>query len=106
MIKETVMVSGYYTGEPTITQVVLRKLQSRLESRRDRRMAVRENNPSIPAFVRLFLTLAGFVCCTIAAFSLTIVAGFAVAGISCFVLAWLATPSTSGSGDKSTIDRR
>lgn len=99
--------SGYsFSGEPTISQVILRKLAQRMEAKRDRRLVTSDRtHMRYQAIVRLMLTLAGFSLLTIAAFSLSITLGFAAAGISCFVLAWLATPSTI-TNDTSTMDGR
>lgn len=95
----------YNYSEPTITQVLLRKAMQRLEARRDKRnLGIRASAP-IQAFVRLMLTLMGFSLLTIAAFTITITAGFVMAGISCFVLAWLAVPSAKVN-DQSTMDGR
>ena len=97
--------SASYTGEPTISQVILRKLAKRLEVKQDRRMLGVRERTGYQAIVRLMLTLAGFTCLTIGAFTIYTAAGFAMAGISCFVMAWLSTPSTN-TDDSSTVDGR
>lgn len=99
------MVSASYTGEPTITQVLLRKAMQRLEAKRDKRSLTTRAHTPYQAIVRLMLTLAGFSLLTIAAFTLTITAGFVMAGLSCFVLAWLTVPSAR-INDQSTMDGR
>ncbi len=45
-------------------------------------------------FIRLVLHLAGFALLTIAAFQFNIIAGYTVAGISCFVLSTLLSGGT------------
>ncbi|HEY6020399.1 MAG TPA: hypothetical protein VIY48_10960 [Candidatus Paceibacterota bacterium] len=99
------MTTANFTGEPTITQVLLRKAMQRLEAKNDRRLLGERASAPYQVIVRLMLTLAGFTCLTIAAFTLYTAAGFAMAGISCFVLAWLATPSTNVN-NASTMDGR
>ena len=42
-------------------------------------------------FLRLVLHLAGFVLLTVAAFQFSMIAGYGVAGLSCFVLSTLTT---------------
>lgn len=49
----------------------------------------------VQTLIRLVLHLAGFGCLTIAGFYWTITAGYVVAGLSCFAMAWLSTPDTS-----------
>lgn len=98
----------YNYGEPTITQVILRKLARKLESKRDRQRLTTDATHGrawFPAIVRLVLTLAGFALLTKAAYMLYPAAGFAAAGISCFLLTWLAAPSTN-TNDTSTMDGR
>lgn len=38
---------------------------------------------------KLLLTLGGFACLTMAGFTFSMIAGLIVAGVSCFLLAWL-----------------
>lgn len=83
-----------YSGEPTVAQVILRKLAKRLEVKQDRRLIGTRERAGFHTTIRLVLTLAGFTCLTIAGFQWTMIAGFVVAGMSCFALAWLNTPST------------
>lgn len=86
----------YDYSEPTIGQVILRKIARRMEVKRDRQslgVTATRVNTRLQAFVRLVLTIAGFALLTIAAFTVYTAAGFVMAGLSCFVLAWLATPS-------------
>lgn len=47
------------------------------------------------AFIKLIMTLAGFVCLTAAGFTWCTPAGFVVAGISCLILSWLTTSQQS-----------
>lgn len=56
---------------------------------RKRAKAADMQSATMLAFVRVVLHLAGFALLTIAAFSFNIIAGFAVAGISCFVFSTL-----------------
>lgn len=57
--------------------------------------------PWVQGFVRLMLHLAGFVGLTIGAFNAHIVAGYAVAGLSCFALSWLLTTTPAGKSSDS-----
>jgi len=51
------------------------------------------------SIVRLMLHLAGFGCLTYAGFQWTIMAGFIVAGISCFLLSTLTTRKSQDDND-------
>jgi hypothetical protein len=41
------------------------------------------------SLLKVVMTLAGFTCLTLAGFTLSMIAGLIVAGVSCFLLAWL-----------------
>lgn len=76
---------------PSFMQFFLHKAGKAL----DRRARVRSASEHVPALfqaiVRLLLHIVGFACLTIAGFAFSFIAGMVVAGICCFVMAWLST---------------
>lgn len=78
---------------PTLKEFALMRLATIAKNRASR---VRENREAISASaflatVRIVLHLAGFALLTIAAFQFSMIAGYSMAGISCFVLSTLMT---------------
>lgn len=65
---------------------------------RKRKQAKAVSSTGVSTFIRIVLHLAGFALLTIAAFQFNIIAGYAVAGISCFVLSTLLSGGTDNGG--------
>jgi hypothetical protein len=81
-----------YDNAPTFKEFALMRL-SMLASKRAKQTRERLTSPTVNAglvaFIRVVLHLAGFALLTIAAFRWNIIAGYSVAGFSCFVLSTL-----------------
>jgi len=91
---------------PSVTSYLAMRLIARLTSRSERKARTRPRT-WVQATVKLVLQLAGFSCLTISAWSLNNAAGIAVAGVSCFVLAWLSNgSSTVDDNPQSTMHSR
>lgn len=78
---------------PSLREYAGMKLVSIARSRKARQESAFPGAQSL-AFVRLVLHIAGFALLTIGAFQLNIIAGYAMAGVSCFVLSTLLTADT------------
>lgn len=86
------------TDVPTFREFTLMRLTANAKKRARKKEMVRAN--SLLSSLRIVLHLAGFALLTIGAFELNIIAGYAVAGISCFVLSTL----TTGGADSAPVD--
>ena len=67
----------------TLLLFKLYAMSKRKESNNESRASI------IAPLIKILLTLAGFGCLIFAAFVVSMIAGLVVAGISCFLLAWL-----------------
>ena len=79
---------------PTLREFALMRLSALAKTRANHVKARRESissNIFLP-LIRVVLHLAGFGLLTIAGFEWSMIAGWCVAGISCFVLSTLLTP--------------
>jgi hypothetical protein len=74
---------------PSFRDFAAAKLHSRLTVRQQRKPI---DSSRMANLVRLVLHLIGFVLLTVAAFEYSMIAGYVVAGVSCFVFSTLATP--------------
>jgi hypothetical protein len=79
-------------------------LASKRATKAKERLANPTVNAGLVALIRVMLHLAGFALLTIAAFRFNIIAGYSVAGLSCFVLSTLMTrgPADGDSGGQRT----
>lgn len=82
-------------NNPGVLQFLLWKATNAAAQRRDRRRTAATALTGIQAIIRLVLTVAGFSLLTWAGFSWNMTAGLVVAGLSCFILAWLTVPDTN-----------
>lgn len=76
---------------PSFREYAGMKLVSIARNRKRQRESTLSAGNSLQAIVRVVLHLAGFALLTIGAFQFNIIAGYAMAGISCFVMATLMT---------------
>lgn len=76
---------------PTFGQFLLLKLTAK----KAERSTTRVRTPVLVMVLRIVLHIAGFACLTYAAYMASVIAGVAVAGLSCFILARLFTVNTA-----------
>lgn len=82
-------------GNPSVARFLLWKLGKAMSAKVDAREKVGTRARTwVQSTIRLVLHIAGFGCLTLAGFSWTITAGLIVAGLSFFVMSYLATSST------------
>jgi hypothetical protein len=76
---------------PTLGQFILMKLAAKRERRREESQVgiIPRTYMWFSSIVRLMAQLAGFSLLTIAGFEWHIIAGYVIAGLSCFVFSWL-----------------
>ncbi len=87
-----------YEGVPSMSTYLTMKLTNRVSRAKARDRAQITTNPVrtfVQATVSIVLHLAGFGALTFAGFTWNMTAGLIVAGMSCFVLAWLMNSSTN-----------
>lgn len=89
----------YASELPTTRDFLAAKVHSLLLSKRTKRLST-PVTAVLNATVRVMLHLAGFGLLTLAAFQWNIIAGLAVAGISCFVMSTLMTTGTAATGNE------
>lgn len=90
------MVSMSDGVNPTFVQFLMAKVAARKAHRSNTRTHVRTSVMAL----RIVLHIAGFACLTYAAYMASVIAGVAVAGLSCFVLARLFTATDSADGNE------
>ena len=89
-----------YANElPTTRDFLAAKVHSSLTRKRTRRVST-PVTAVLNAIIRVMLHLAGFALLTLAAFQWNIIAGLAIAGVSCFVMSTLLTTNTAATGDE------
>ena len=77
---------------PSFSEYAVMKLVSIARKRKQTHTA--NSSANATTIVRLVLHIAGFALLTIAAFQFNMIAGYAVAGLSCFLLSTLLTGQT------------
>lgn len=84
-----------YDGVPTMATFLSMKLANRISRSRSKELRQPMNSVRtwVNAFVRLVAHLAGFSLLTWAGFTWNMTAGLIVAGLSCFMFAWLMNDS-------------
>jgi hypothetical protein len=89
-------------ASPTFVQFLMLKLTTR----EAQRSTARAHTHVLVMALRIVLHIAGFACLTYAAYMANVIAGVAVAGLSCFVLARLFTVSSATEQDNSQTMRQ
>lgn len=86
-----------YEGVPSLGTFVSMKLANRIARtrRKEATHSVQRARTWVQSFVRFLAQLGGFSLLTSAGFTWNITAGLIVAGISCFVFAWLMNDSST-----------
>lgn len=92
-----------YEGVPTFGTFVAMKLANRVTKARRKEATNRMNRVRtwFQSLVRLVAHLTGFSLLTWAGFTFNMAAGLIVAGISCFVFAWLVGDSSTETAESS-----
>lgn len=80
-------------GNPTLAQFMLWKFSKAMS--RSKTKAATRASVQLQVIIRVVMHIAGFACLTYAAFTWSTIAGWAVAGISCFLMSWLTAPSAT-----------
>lgn len=95
------MMTTYPTEQlPTMRDFLAAKVHSLLMRKRSKAKEATRVTAVLGATVRVILHLAGFALLTLAAFQWNIIAGLAIAGISCFVMSTLMTTDTAANGSE------
>lgn len=89
----------YANQLPTTRDFMAAKVHSLLTRKRTRLVST-PVTAVLNAIIRVMLHLAGFALLTLAAFQWNIIAGLAIAGVSCFVMSTLLTTNTAATGDE------
>lgn len=82
------------TESTSVWRFLLVKADRARSRRKSRALATSRVGVWVQFFTRLVLTLAGFGFLTWGMFTWHIIAGLITAGLSCFVLSWLAAPES------------
>ena len=94
------------SGNPSWRSLMAAKLARSAQARSENTAGRTETQSWAQPMVRLLLHLGGFVCLTLAGFSFNFTLGMVIAGLSCFVLSWLASTQSNNSMNSQTANQR